>query len=154
MKKRQLTVLFIVSIWTLLLSWSLSCRAQLSNEDLELLRNRDFKDQLPPTKSVTTMLIGKNAVTRYNPVSLLFTGSLYFYQKIISPQIGADCPYEISCSEFSRRCIQEYGLVKGVALAADRLTRCNQIAAYDIHPMLINDKRRIDDAVELYRFKD
>ena len=96
------------------------------------------------------MLVGNNAFTRYNPLSLTFSGMLFFYQKVVSAQIAASCPYEISCSNFSKQCIGKYGLLKGVALSADRLMRCNKIAAYDIHPLLITDDQRIHDPIEKY----
>ncbi len=154
MNKRYLSRFTTIFISILMMALSFRGEAQLTEVDIELLRARNFTEQLPATRNVAVMLVGKNAMTRYNPLSLLFTGSLFVYQKVISAQIGADCPYEISCSEFSRKCIQEYGLFKGVALAADRLTRCNEIAAYDIHPILINDDQRIRDSVGQYRNKD
>ncbi len=57
-----------------------------------------------------------------NPAKLLLT----FYQKVASPQLSANCIFEVSCSRFSRELIAEFGLVKGVALTADRLARCNK----------------------------
>jgi putative component of membrane protein insertase Oxa1/YidC/SpoIIIJ protein YidD len=82
-------------------------------------------------RQVTYLFAGRNAFVKYNPVSLVFGGLLLAYQKTISVQIGANCPYEINCSNFSRMCIRQYGLIKGIPLTADRLTRCTRLAGFD-----------------------
>ena len=86
-------------------------------------------------------------ILKYNPISLVFTASMFVYQRVISPQISADCLYEISCSNFGKQSILEFGLIKGVFIATDRLTRCNtmvvdEIPAYKYDPItgLVNDK--------------
>jgi putative component of membrane protein insertase Oxa1/YidC/SpoIIIJ protein YidD len=71
----------------------------------------------------------------YNPVALLLKGSMWTYQHVISPQLSSPCPYQISCSNFAKACISEYGILKGTALAADRLMRCNRISLMDIPPI-------------------
>src|ERR1043165_6271178 len=64
---------------------------------------------------------------KYNPVSLLLKGTMFTYQHVISPQLSRSCPYEITCSNFSKLSIKEYGIVKGVFISADRILRCNRI---------------------------
>ena len=49
---------------------------------------------------------------------------IHFYQKWISPAFGPRCKYYPSCSSYAATAIDEYG-VKGVAMAAWRLLRCN-----------------------------
>ncbi len=90
-------------------------------------------------------------IVKYNPVSLLFGGSLYFYQKIVSPQIKAECSHELSCSNFSKTAIKTYGLFKGVAMSADRLTRCTKLGVKDISLIVINKQNKIIDSVSFYR---
>lgn len=86
---------------------------------------------------------------KFNPAFWVFNGALTFYQKVISRQIGAACPYEVSCSRFSRECIHKYGLVKGIALTADRLSRCNDIGSTDMDVKQLNDSGYfIDDPKE------
>jgi putative component of membrane protein insertase Oxa1/YidC/SpoIIIJ protein YidD len=81
-------------------------------------------------------------------------GALTGYQKVISPQISADCLYELSCSRFSRAAIQEFGIVKGIALTADRLARCNRVAATSIELLRINAQTgRVVDVPTMYRVK-
>lgn len=100
-----------------------------TRSDWNLVAGESFGDHTYEHKrEVSYLFKGKNAFVKYNPVSLVFGGLLFVYQKTISVQIGAACPYEISCSSFSRECIRKYGLIKGIPLTADRLTRCNRMA--------------------------
>jgi putative membrane protein insertion efficiency factor len=55
-----------------------------------------------------------------SPLTLLIT----FYQKFISPAFAPRCKYYPSCSSYALTAIQNYGL-KGVAMAAWRVVRCN-----------------------------
>ncbi len=54
------------------------------------------------------------------PLTLLIT----FYQKFISPAFAPRCKYYPSCSSYALTAIKTYGL-KGVAMAAWRVLRCN-----------------------------
>ena len=72
----------------------------------------------------------REEVVRFNPqetseLKLVATGLIRLYQKFISSQDGPSCQFLPSCSRFGMACIQEYGFVRGVFLAADRLLRCN-----------------------------
>lgn len=94
-----------------------------------------------------------SVLVRYNPISLLFGGMMYFYQGVISPQLPSECLFVESCSEFSKTLILEYGLFKGVLTTSDRLMRCNRISALDVHPLMIDPQSgRVTEPVEIYRF--
>lgn len=89
---------------------------------------------------------------RINPLYWLLNGALTGYQKIISPQISAECLYELSCSRFSRAAIQEFGIIKGIALSADRISRCNRVAATSIELIRISPlSGRVIDTPSMYR---
>ena len=105
-----------------------------NKSDIQLIKEQDFKDNSFNTKRKVSFLFTKshNVLVRYNPISLSLGGMMYVYQKFLSAQIGANCPYEISCSSFSKQCIQKFGLIKGVALSADRLMRCTRLASADL----------------------
>ncbi|WP_169704724.1 membrane protein insertion efficiency factor YidD [Runella slithyformis] len=91
---------------------------------------------------------------RINPVYWLLNGALTGYQKVISPQISAECLYELSCSRFSRVAIQEFGVIKGIALSADRISRCNRVAATSIEFIRISPLTgRVIDTPSMYRLK-
>jgi len=53
------------------------------------------------------------------------TGLIRLYQKFISSQDAPTCRFSPSCSRFGMGCIQEYGMIRGLLLTADRLLRCN-----------------------------
>ena len=54
----------------------------------------------------------------------IFTTTIKFYQKWVSPIFGERCKYYPSCSTYASNAVSEYG-VKGFAMAAWRLVRCN-----------------------------
>jgi uncharacterized protein len=90
-------------------------------------------------------------IEKINPIGLLAGGSLYIYQNVLSKHISADCLFTPSCSEFSRQAIKEYGLLKGIILTADRLNRCNRIAAQDLRYYKTDPKtNRYPDPVSRY----
>jgi len=48
------------------------------------------------------------------------------YQAVLSPrQAASTCNFEPSCSRFAREAIESRGILAGVVIGADRLTRCN-----------------------------
>lgn len=101
--------------------------------DKDLLSASNFsKPEFEYKRKVEYLFKGKSWFVKYNPVSLFFGGSMLLYQSTVSVQIGANCPYEVSCSAFSKSCINTYGIFKGIALTADRLTRCTRLAAIDL----------------------
>ena len=128
--------------------------AQKQKTNSELILNQNFAQVKFETKKKVSFLLSrkKNPLVRYNPVSLTFGGLLFVYQKLLSPQISNNCPYNPSCSGFSKNSILRYGLIKGIALSADRLTRCNNIAAHDIS-FLDFKNGKIDDSPEKYCFE-
>lgn len=96
-----------------------------------------------------------NVIEKYNPVSLFFDFSMYFYQTTISEQFSADCSFTPSCSEFSKKLIRRYGLIKGIFLTADRLMRCNGNASNEYpHYQLDSNLIKVVDNVEYYRWQN
>ena len=87
---------------------------------------------------------------RYNPIYWGLNGALTVYQRVLSPQLSRDCGFQLSCSRFSREAIKEFGMVKGVALTADRLSRCNAVAGTDIHPFYLT-KGRVQETPAQFR---
>lgn len=125
--------------------------------DASLLLSGSFQETKYNSRVVTFLQPkSRNVIIRYNPITLLFGGMMYVYQKTISKQIAANCPYEISCSAFSKKVIQKYGLVKGLSLTADRLTRCTRLASFDLDESisLNEDTHLIIDDPDSYKLKD
>ena len=76
------------------------------------------------------MSLQPQEVVRFNPqeiseLKFVATGLIRLYQKFVSSQDGPTCNFQPTCSRFGMACIQEYGVIRGVLLTADRLLRCN-----------------------------
>jgi len=54
----------------------------------------------------------------------IITAPIKFYKKWISPAMAPRCKYYPSCSSYAVTAIETYG-IKGVAMSAWRLVRCN-----------------------------
>lgn len=88
-------------------------------------------------------------------LTIPFSFLLWTYKSFISEQLSSDCTFHPSCSRFSYRAIHELGLIKGVLLTADRLTRCNADSRFDAPWFLINkENAKVYDAPSFYRFSD
>ena len=55
--------------------------------------------------------------------------SIRIYQKYISPMKGTKCPYIPSCSQYGLEAVEKYGALKGGAMAAWRILRCNPFSS-------------------------
>lgn len=82
---------------------------------------------------------------RFNPeetseLKIVATGLIRFYQKFISSQDRPTCNFHPTCSRFGMACIQEYGVVRGILLTADRLLRCNGAQAQHYHKDSVTGK--------------
>ena len=47
------------------------------------------------------------------------------YQKFISPQLGKNCRYYPTCSEYTIQAVDKYGIIKGSILGIIRILKCN-----------------------------
>jgi uncharacterized protein len=47
------------------------------------------------------------------------------YQRGISPALPARCKYHPTCSAYAVEAVKQYGVARGLVLAAWRLLRCN-----------------------------
>lgn len=57
----------------------------------------------------------------------LLVALLDFYKRRISPLLPPACRFTPTCSEYARLALLKHGLLRGVALAAGRLLRCQPL---------------------------
>jgi putative component of membrane protein insertase Oxa1/YidC/SpoIIIJ protein YidD len=120
--------------------------AQNFNQDLQLVNDKqfftseEFKYYHGQYNDAHVLQTNKrNVFAKYNPFTLMLKGSMLLYQNVLSPQLSRQCPYEITCSNFCKQSIKEYGIIKGILIGADRIMRCNRISLLDIDPLAINE---------------
>lgn len=52
-------------------------------------------------------------------------GLIRIYQWVLSPLLGAQCRFQPTCSTYAYEAICAHGLVRGIALAVRRISRCH-----------------------------
>ncbi len=57
------------------------------------------------------------------------------YQKYLSPMKTTKCPYCPTCSAYGYEAVEKYGAIKGGALAAWRILRCNPFSKGGYDPV-------------------
>ena len=61
--------------------------------------------------------------------------SIRVYQRYLSPLKSTKCPYIPSCSQYGLEEVEKYGAVKGGAMAAWRILRCNPFSGGGYDPV-------------------
>jgi uncharacterized protein len=57
------------------------------------------------------------------------------YQRVVSPALGRRCKYEPTCSAYAVRAVREFGILRGLVLAAWRVLRCNPFSHGGFDPV-------------------
>lgn len=142
--KKTLCLLFIMASFSFI---PCVLKAQNKASDLDLLANTSPRYDLRAWKEFYKNPQKKRLTLgqAINPFYWVFSGLLTGYQQVISPQMSATCVYEVSCSRFSRIAIKKYGIIKGVALTADRLSRCTKSTHQSTPEALFTPKGKVKD---------
>ena len=111
-------LVFFCAICTVCVTFSTSTYADEA-ADLAFIRKVNPVTTEKPQESIRFNL------QETSELKLAATGLIRLYQKFISSQDGPTCNFTPTCSHFGMACIQEYGMLRGILLAADRLLRCN-----------------------------
>ena len=61
--------------------------------------------------------------------------SIRMYQRYLSPLKSTKCPYIPSWSQYGLEAVEKYGAVKGGAMAAWRILRCNPFSSGGYDPV-------------------
>jgi putative membrane protein insertion efficiency factor len=57
------------------------------------------------------------------------------YQRWLSPLLPPSCRFVPSCSEYGYQAIEKYGIIRGGAMAAWRIMRCNPFCKGGFDPV-------------------
>lgn len=90
----------------------------------------------------------KNTIQKLNPLLYVSGGLLWFYQSVFSEQIQADCTYVISCSRYTKKCIEHNGFVKGVLLGIDQLSACHPTVLQETPQYKMTSSEKVDNRYE------
>lgn len=115
--------------------------------DIELLKQADEKSYFKHDPH--DRIPAKNENKNFSPGVL----ALNIYKEVIADQLSRSCIYKITCSDFMRLSIRRYGLIKGVAIGLDRLSRCNEMGTKNVPPYKYDpDTNLIIDNPKEYEF--
>ena len=67
----------------------------------------------------------------------ILAGVFHAYKRLVSPFMPPACRFHPTCSEYAAQAVEVHGALKGGALAADRLLRCNPWSAGGFDPVPI-----------------
>ena len=69
------------------------------------------------------------------PARALLMGLIRVYRATLSGWLGGRCRFYPSCSHYAEEAIRVHGAVRGAALAAWRILRCNPFGTGGIEPV-------------------
>lgn len=92
-------------------------------------------------------------IQKFNPLYWTYRGLIGFYQQNISSQIASNCIFETTCSRFSKKLINEFGVVGGIILSLDRLGRCNKVTIAETSPLRFDEQGKIIEHISDYHIK-
>lgn len=67
-------------------------------------------------------------------------GAIRIYQKLVSPNLGANCRYQPTCSSYAAEAITRFGIWRGSWMGVQRLARCHPLKPGGYDP--VPDNRR------------
>lgn len=74
--------------------------------------------------------------------SLPFIAVIWAYRVTLSPLVGGQCRFEPTCSRYGLEAYRLHGPLRGTALTARRVLRCNPFVKGGYDPVPIPDSQR------------
>jgi putative membrane protein insertion efficiency factor len=84
---------------------------------------------------VFTRFLFLNNEEKWNHLKKILIFLIKFYRKYISPLKTTKCPYFPTCSCYGLEAVEKYGAIKGGAMAAWRIMRCNPFSKGGYDPV-------------------
>jgi hypothetical protein len=81
------------------------------------------------------------------PARAVLLAGIRVYRATLSGWLGGQCRFSPTCSQYAETAVREHGAVKGFALAAWRVARCNPYGRGGIDPVPPGRRSRAYDAV-------
>lgn len=125
-----------------------SAIAQNFSADITLIEHHD---DLPNSKEKEK--VKAPWYNKINPLFWVYKGTIGFYQRNISVQIAANCVFETTCSHYSKKLVEEFGIFGGAILSIERLSRCNRISLVETSALNFSKEGKIKEDIEQYHFK-
>jgi putative component of membrane protein insertase Oxa1/YidC/SpoIIIJ protein YidD len=91
----------------------------------------------------------QNLSQKLNPFFYVGGGLMFVYQNVFSEQLQSDCSYKISCSEYTKQCVQKFGFLKGTLIGLHQLSTCVPGAYLDYDKFFLTDEFKVDNSVYL-----
>ncbi len=147
MKTAPVIFLFVIYV---IIHCPASLAAQNKHINNRILQHCLEPVTVPELKRNPAFLNIKNKKGKYslNPMVYLSSGLIYFYQRFVSEHFQSNCTYEITCSEYTKKCISRYGLIKGTLLGVHQLNNCFVTAKDDYCRISISNNFKIINSLE------
>jgi putative membrane protein insertion efficiency factor len=68
-------------------------------------------------------------------VKRLALAAIRFYQRRLSPAFGPNCRFQPTCSQYAYEAIEGFGVLRGTAMGAWRILRCNPLNDGGLDPV-------------------
>jgi putative membrane protein insertion efficiency factor len=68
-------------------------------------------------------------------IRLMLIGLVRAYQVVLRPVLGPNCRFQPTCSAYAIQALRGHGALRGTALAANRILRCNPWCACGADPV-------------------
>lgn len=115
-----------ITVFVLILLFSAGVAAQstaLIKSKLVAQAFEDYAYEKPAARKFIS-LKGKKLMTKLNPLTYVAGTMMFIYQRGVSEQIQANCTYHISCSSYTKLCMERQGMLGGFFIGFNQFNNC------------------------------